>query len=227
MKAAYSEKIATLNKEKTALTQYLLAVKKVKENTLDNYKIDGNNKNKVYIKSAGGNYVCEESGGGFAFYNTNNGEATLGSDGLYYEEGIDAPLSLETNSDGAIQKYELAYDLSQYESELSKYHLSTDLSQITSETDISSLESAVSGYQSSIQTELQSTQTQYTGDVSAEKEIWENELEMLEDEVGEEETELELEQNDIETQMEYISQEMQAIGDAVCNGIQQNVIKLS
>ena len=226
LKTAYDEKVAALNKEKTALSQYLLAVKKVQDNTLDNYKIDGNDKNKVYIKADGGNYVCESSGGGFAFYNTKNGEAALGTDGLYYDEN-QIPLSLESNSDGGVQKYQLAFDLSQYEAELSKYQLSTDLSQITSDTDISSLEATVNGLQSQIQLELQTSQTSYMGEVDAEKTIWENELELLEDEVGEEETELELEQTDVETQMEYISNELQAIGDAVSNGIQQNVIKLS
>ena len=229
IKKAYTDQVAELNKSKEALTQYLLAVKKIKNNSLENYVIDGADKNKVYIKSDGGKYICESDGNGAAFYKADDLE--LRSDGKYYENGVDVPISATTNSDGAVQRYELAYDLSNLNQSavamLAKYNLSTDLSTIDENTDLSTLESTVNSIQSSISYKLQEAQVTYQDSINAEKELWENELEMMEEEVGDQETELELEQTDIETQMEFISNELQAMNDAVSQGIQQSTIKLS
>ena len=230
IKQSYNEKIDELNKNKTALNEYLLAVKKIKDNSLGNYIIDEGNK--VYMASEGGNYVRQlpsSSGDPAEFKNTKD---LVCIDNKYYEKddyesGL-PELSLDLNSEGGYKTYQLAYDLSQYTEILTKMGFETDLSKVAeADGNISTLESNINSQISTIELEKQNAYTKYTGDIDAEKTIWENELEMLEEEVGEDETQLELEQTDVETQLEFISNELQAISDSVSQGIQQNTIKLS
>ncbi len=222
IKTSYDEQVAELKKNKEALSLYLQAVKHVKNNSIDNYVVDGADKNKVYIKSDGGNYICEQDSSNH-FYNINDLEKD--ENGNYSSGGIG--ISANKNSSGAIQRYQLAYDLSKYTAILSKYGFNTDLTQINDSTDVSALESSINSEKSTIELKISEAQTQYTNELNNEKEYWENELSMLEEEVGDEETELELEQTDIETQMEFISNELQAVNDAVSQGIQGSTIKLS
>ena len=228
-KQAYDELVNKLNNKREALTQYLSAVKKLSSNSLDNYKL-ANNQKQVYIKSDGGNYICLSANtGGDKFYSSdevyqNNGKYYTSAD---YAEHTGIPTeNLVKKSDGSVQHYQLAFDLSKYEDVLAECGLNTDLESVAESEDISSLESTINSLQSQVQIDLSQAYTNYTGEVDAKKTIYENELEMLEEEVADEETELELEQNDIETQMEYVSQELQAMGQAVSQEIQQNVIQL-
>ena len=224
LKESYENKVETLNKSQTALRAYLNAVRMIK-NQSESYVIDGNNKNQVYVKKEGGKYVNDYDGSN-SFYNVDN--LYKDNEGNYYKDSaLEDGLTLESGNNGSEQRYDLAYDLSQYQSILDGLGYETNLTKFDTSTDIASLESRISGDITALQTELQTARTDYMGDESATKAIWEDELEMLEEEVGDEETQLELEQNDIETQMEYVSNEMQAIGDSVSNQIQQGVIKLA
>ena len=227
IKLAFQEKVAQLNKEKTALSQYIQALKSINSNSLGNYVLAGEKNNGVCMKSDSGEYIVAESdtqdGSTIEFIKIS--DTTQGQDGAYYDaDGF--MISTVDKSDGTAQKYTLAYDLSQYEDILSGHNLPTDLSTVSAD-DISMLESRANSEISNIQTEIQNAQTSRMEEENNEKLIWEDELQMLEEEVGEEETQLELEQNDIETQMEYISTELQAIGDAASNEIKNSVIKLS
>jgi len=98
---------------------------------------------------------------------------------------------------------------------------------INGSSDSSSNDSSKSNDMYYYQMQLQNYSTNYTDQVNAIKDYYDNEKSMLEEEVGDQETQLEMEQVDIETQMEAISEELNAVSEAISSEIKSSTIKLA
>ena len=216
IKLGYNDKVNELNKNKQILSEYLAAVKKLAYNATEAFVPTGDNQ-QMYAMATKGDYYMQDISNGTAYLAVPISEASdVSSDDNYVKDSNNNP-----------KQYKLVMDLKTINTSLlERFGLNADFSDVNKDT-ISSLETTVSSAQSQLQLEIQQAYTDYNEQVSAEKEIYENEQEMMEEEIADEETDMDLEQQDTQTILQNIDAEIEQLENTASQQAKNEAIKIT